>query len=371
MHTAWRALRTPYRSGRFTISAGASDHAETRLFGATLWPDPRFTDTKGHAPVGLGEAIPSARVTGWDADRIESALTAGARRLRADKVTVDPDGPPPEVPLDDRTGPAACAFDGALLDLWARARKEPLWRALGLPAPEGATTATVSLGPPEVMAEEAAGHATAGFDHLKVKLGAAGEAGGEGDIVRLRAVREAVPDAKIRIDANEAWSPATAHKALPALAEVDLELIEQPLPRDIGRDEEQALARLATDLGVPILRDEGVATAADVDRIGAEGRAHGVVLKLQKSGGLRPAQACLEAAERHGLRVMLGCFVETWAGITLALQLAGQAEWLDLDGAWLLAEEPVTTTEPLLAEGRFRTPEAPGLGTDTGLLMFT
>lgn len=355
-------MRTPYRAGRFVISGQTSGHAESLLLA--------LRDRSKGGITGLGEAVPSKRVLDVDAAGIRGVLDE--LRPAIARLDLDPDAEAPAVPLasmDPRrssahqdagltAGPVACGLDGALLDAWAQERGQPLWRALGLPRAQIPTTSTISLGSHSEMAEEAETLLAAGFDHLKIKLGETPER----DAPRLTAVREAAPRARLRVDANEGWSLAGALKMVGVLAEVDVQLVEQPLPRSASVEDHHALNRALEEHGIPHVLDEAVHTAADARRIAEQRLAHGVNLKLQKAGGLRPGLELVEAARAGGLKVMVGCFIESWAGISLAMQLAGRVDWADLDGAWLLAEEPVVPRGPLLEDGVLRASEHPGLG---------
>lgn len=348
-------VETPYRGGRFAISGSSGDSARSVLVAL-------HGSTGDDGPVrGLGEAVPSKRVLGVDEEEILRGLERAREELESLKI--DPESPPPEVPLPSEgdglpKGPVACALDGALLDAWAQAKGQPLWRALDLPEPGIDTTATVSLADPDEMMEETGRFLEAGFRHLKVKLGEDPES----DERRIRAVREAAPDAPLRVDANEGWTRLQAVRMSGVLADVGTELLEQPLPRDASVEDHHAVNRACEEYGLPHVLDEAVHTARDVERIAQERLAHGVNLKLQKAGGLRPGLRLVETAREHGLRVMVGCFIETWAGICLALQLAGRVDWADLDGAWLLAREPVSSPDPLLEDGRLTAGHRPGLG---------
>lgn len=347
-------LRTPYRSGRFAIAGQTSGEAESILL--------RLHDPTDASVTGLGEAVPSKRVLDIDAAGIRAGLDALAPGL--EKTVLDPDAAAPAVPAASAqraslpSGPVACGLDGALLDAWAHKRGEPLWRALGLPRPRIPTTATISLGTADEMGAEARSLLEAGFDHLKVKLGGPTRL----DSDRLSAVREAAPRARLRVDANEAWSLRDALAMVGPLARLEVELLEQPLSRTASREDHHALNRALEEHDIPHVLDEAVHTAADARRIADSRLAHGVNLKLQKAGGLRPGLELIEAARAGGLRVMVGCFIESWAGIALALQLAGRVDWADLDGAWLLAQQPVVPHEPLLTGGVLQGSEQAGLG---------
>jgi L-alanine-DL-glutamate epimerase-like enolase superfamily enzyme len=150
----------------------------------------------------------------------------------------------------------------------------------------------------------------------------------------LGAVRDAAPDATVRVDANEAWSPREAVRKIDALAEYDLEFVEQPVPAENPEGMRFVRERAA----LPIAADESCVTLDDVPRV--VGQADVVNLKLMKCGGLREAKRMIHAARAHGLEVMLGCMIESNASIAAAAHLAPLLDYADLDGSLLLAEDP-------------------------------
>lgn len=345
MKLSWRPLDIPYKHGHFTISAESSARARTVLLAAR----------DGEA-TGFGEAAPSQRVVGADTQAVHERLEDAARRLAA--VHVEATEHPPVLPWGNAKGPAACAVDGILLDLWARRHDRPLWDLMGLPRAVQPTSATVSLGTPAAMAAEARAYAEE-FRVLKIKLGGRPSE----DLARIQAVREAVPRVALRVDGNEGWTLDDAVSLVPAFAEAGVELIEQPLPRDVPDRDMVRLTSVCRDHDVAHVLDERVHGPEDVEAIGHGGLADGINLKLQKAGGLRNGLRVIETARVHGLRVMVGCFIETWSGIALALQVAGMVDWVDLDGAWLLADEPlVPEGASFLQDGVLRASDAPGLG---------
>jgi L-alanine-DL-glutamate epimerase-like enolase superfamily enzyme len=197
------------------------------------------------------------------------------------------------------------------------------------------------------MADRAAA-ASDRFLRLKLKLGA-----GDGlDLERVRAVREATA-LPLQVDVNETWSLEEALDALPALAELRVDYCEQPLPAgDPGGPE------LKRRSPIPIYVDEDCHTLGDVASC-AE-RAHGINIKLAKSGGIREAIRMAHAARALGLGVMLGCMVESGLGISAGASMASLCDHVDLDGNLLLAADPWPGVE--LADGVQVPPGAPGLG---------
>jgi L-Ala-D/L-Glu epimerase len=248
---------------------------------------------------------------------------------------------------------ARAALDAALHDLQGKLLGVPVWRLLGLRRAGPPTSWTVWLGSPGEMADRAAA-ASDRFLRLKLKLGA-----GDGlDLERVRAVREATA-LPLQVDVNEAWSLEEALDALPALAELRVDYCEQPLPAgDPGGPE------LKRRSPIPIYVDEDCHTLGDVASC-AE-RAHGINIKLAKSGGIREAVRMAHAARALGLGVMLGCMVESGLGIAAAAQVASLCDHVDLDGNLLLAHDPWPGVE--LVDGVQLPATEPGLGVRQAVL---
>jgi L-Ala-D/L-Glu epimerase len=224
-------------------------------------------------------------------------------------------------------GAARNAVDCALWDLAANASGQPLWRYAGLSAePKPLVTAfTVSLGEAAMMEADAANAAAKGYQLLKLKLT------GEGDRDRVAAVRRGAPNVRLIVDANESWGGLDLAKEANALAELGVEMIEQPFPA--GQD--SLLAGVRSPL--PIIADESCHSAADVARLAPY--YDGVNIKLDKAGGLTEALKIADTADAAGLKIMVGCMLSTSLGIAPAFLAAQQAHWVDLDGPALLAED--------------------------------
>ena len=250
--------------------------------------------------------------------------------------------------LPAREFAARAALDGALHDLQGRLLGQPVWRLLGLPRAGPPTTWTVWLGDPDDMARRGEG-ARDRFRRLKLKLG-----GRDGlDVERVRSVRAAAPELPLQVDVNEAWSLDEALDALPRLAELGVGYCEQPLPAgDPGGPELKARSPL------PIFVDEDCHTLADVAACAR--RAHGINVKLAKSGGIREAVRMVHAARALGLGCMLGCMIESGLGIGAAAQISGLFDHADLDGNLLLGHDPWPGVR--FTEGVQLPAEAPGLG---------
>jgi L-Ala-D/L-Glu epimerase len=242
---------------------------------------------------------------------------------------------------------AKAALDAALHDLQGKLVGLPTGRLLGVPRSGPPTSWTVWLGDPDDMARRAE-VATKTYRRLKLKLG-----GGDGlDVERVRAVRS-VTDLPLQVDVNEAWSLEEALEALPQLDDLGVTYCEQPLrARDGGG------AELKERSTVPIYVDEDCHTLADVGRCASI--AHGINIKLAKSGGIREALRMIHAARALRLGVMLGCMLESGLGIAAACCVAPLCDHVDLDGNLLLREDPCPGVE--LVDGVQVPAAAPGLG---------
>jgi L-alanine-DL-glutamate epimerase-like enolase superfamily enzyme len=293
-------------SGGFTISRGSKREAVVVV--ATL------ADGKHR---GRGECVPYARY-GESVEGVVAAIEACAQPLtrglsRVALQTLLP------------AGAARNALDCALWDLEAkRAGRSAAALAGRAPLRPVLTAFTLSLGSPKDMAAKAR-EAFASHPLLKLKLG------GVGDLQRLAAVRAAVPDARLIVDANEAWQAAELESLLAASAAASVELVEQPLLQ--GADD--LLARI--DRPVPVCADESVHDRASLNEIA--GRYDAVNVKLDKTGGLTEALLLAAEARALGLRIMVGSMVATSLSMAPALILAQGAEWVDLDGPLLLERD--------------------------------
>lgn len=220
-------------------------------------------------------------------------------------------------------GAARNAIDCALWDLEAKTATASVAALLGIAPGPLETAYTLSLAEPETMAAQA--RANAGRPLLKVKLG------GENDAARIRAVRDAAPDSRLILDANEGWTDDNVAENIAAAAALGIALIEQPLPA--GRDGK--LRHIARP--VPICADESVHATNDIEAL--VGLYDAVNIKLDKAGGLTEALLLRDKARQCGLSIMVGCMVGTSLAMAPAVLLAQGADYVDLDGPLLLARD--------------------------------
>ncbi len=315
----------------FVISRSAQDTA-----------DVVFVELEHDGASGYGEATPIAHY-GQSAESALAYLEAQADALGDDPWALEEI----ESRLPSEEPAARAAIDAALHDLQGKLSGQPVWRLLGLRRAGPPTSWTIWLGDPDDMARRT--EAVAGrFKRLKLKLG-----GRDGlDVDRVRAVRS-VTEAPLMVDVNEAWSLDEALESLARLAELGVEYCEQPLPARHA-DGPALKGRSA----LPIFVDEDCHTAADVPAC-AE-RAHGVNIKLAKSGGIREAVRIAHVARALGLGVMLGCMNESGLAVAAGAQIASLCDHVDLDGNLLLRHDPWPGVE--LVDGVQLPSENPGLG---------
>jgi L-alanine-DL-glutamate epimerase-like enolase superfamily enzyme len=330
-------LRDPFRIAR-------SDHGAGRFVTTVVV---ELTDDRFPGLVGLGEGYPD-RFYGETPETMAAVIPVllGAigqpepapDALRAASVDLES--------AIRWNGAAKCALDMALHDLVGKVAGEPVFRLLALPPTGPPTDFTIGLDEPAIVAERA--RRAAAFPALKIKVG------GPADLATLAAVRE-VYAGPLRVDANTGWTPDVARALLPRLVDLGVELVEQPFPA--GRTD--WLAELQRESPLPLVADESCVEASDLDRL--VGVVAGVNVKLAKCGGVGPAARMLDRARALGFRVFLGCMEETSLGIAAAAAVASLADWVDLDGSLLLAEDPFEG--PILGpDHRWILSDRPGLG---------
>ncbi len=253
-----------------------------------------------------------------------------------------------QLAADGVTQGALAAVDMALHDLLGKACRQPLHRLWGLagtmPPP---TAVSIGAGPDAELVARA--RALAQWPVIKLKLTP------DDDGSRVALLRS-VYAGRIRVDGNGSWTRDQALVIALRLAELDVDLLEQPVPPGALDD----LQYLHERSPVPIFADEDCATPDDVLRL--QGRVSGVNLKLVTAGGLLRARDMAILARRCGLEVMLGSKVESVLGVTAMAQLAPLADHLDLDGSLGLREDPFTGLT--VDRGTVRLPEAPGVGAE-------
>jgi L-alanine-DL-glutamate epimerase-like enolase superfamily enzyme len=284
----------------------------------------------------LGESAPAERY----AESIASVRAAlAAHRLHDDPYALDAQlaGLPPA---------ARCGLDIALHDLIGKDVERPLYRLLGLERDRTPRT-SFTLGIAPIAETLAKVRAVGNHPILKIKLGRGDE------IETIAAIRDIYRGA-IRIDANEGWTAEQSVMLLAELARFDIEFCEQPIPA--GAPEQLRWIRERSR--IPIVTDEDSRDAGDLHALA--GCVDAVNVKLVKCGGIRGALAMIHTARALGLKIMLGCMVESQILTTAAAHLSPLVDWADLDGPFLTASDPFDGIR--YADGKIVLPEGPGLG---------
>jgi L-alanine-DL-glutamate epimerase-like enolase superfamily enzyme len=313
----------------FTISRGSEDVAHTVLA--------RLADDGIEA---LGESAPISRYR-EDVDGVAHLLehlhleSVDLRRLDTTLDLLPPDA-----------HAARCALDIALHDLAGKRLGAPVYELLGLdPNKTVDTSFTIGIADLDKTIEKTkeASH----FPILKVKTGDGRE------IQTLSAIRS-VYGGRIRLDANEGWTPAGAVAILKQLARFDIEFCEQP----IAAGDPAGLRFVKEGSPIPIFVDEDSRTLSDLGRL--YGCVDGINIKLVKCGGLREAVRMIHAARSLGMKIMIGCMIESSVLATAAAHITPLVDYADLDGPLLVTDDPF---EGVRYDGaRLRLPDAPGLG---------
>jgi L-Ala-D/L-Glu epimerase len=293
--------------------------------------------------VGWGEAAPIQR---YHEDRATTTAAIEAMRLRLGDPRAYAQAAARAAVAGQKS--AEAAIDMALHDLAGKRLGVPVYELLGIaPGPIPETSFTIGLDTPEVVAAKV--REASAYAILKVKMGS------DDDRAVLQAVRDtAAPHQRIRVDANEGWTSEGAQERLEWLHRLGVEFVEQPLPAD--RLEETRALRRSSPL--PFFADESVHSAEDIPRLA--GAFDGINIKLMKCGGMGEALRMIAVARAHGMKIMLGCMIESSLAITAAAHIASLVDACDLDGHVLIDNDPFVGAT--LESGRLVLPDSPGLG---------
>ncbi|PCE64698.1 dipeptide epimerase [Sediminicola luteus] len=241
---------------------------------------------------------------------------------------------------------AICALDLAANDLYGKLQDKPLYEIWGTDTSRyPISNYTIGIDTIEKMVAKMK---EVPWPIYKIKLGT------DEDVRIVTELRQHT-DAIFRVDANCAWSPEETIKNAPALKELGVEFIEQPLKADNW----EGMELVAHNTVLPIIADESCILESDVEKCGMH--FNGINIKLTKCGGLTPARRMIKQAKDLGLQVMVGCMTESTVGISAIAQLLPQLDYVDMDGAMLLAEE-IATGVSMNPDGSVVFPTKPGSG---------
>lgn len=344
-HRVTAPLHTPFVTAIRTVHAIESVLVEA-------------VDSDGRS--GWGEGAATWKITGDSVEGMLAAVSGPLRDALLGRAADDLADTLYEVQHAIVGNPAAkAAVDCALHDLAARRLGASLPQMLGSRTRRLPTDVTLAAGSAEDMAAAAVKRTREGFGVLKVKVGD----GAADDVDRLCQIRAAVgPEVRVRIDANQGWTPRQAVRAIRSMedAGIDLELVEQP----VTSGDLDGLAFVTAQINTPVLADESVWSARDLLEVVRRRAADLVNVKLAKCGGIGPARRLLAVAEATGVGVLLGSMMETHVGVGATASLATVSRSAgvdDLDAAWWLSSSPVRGG--IWYDGATVVlPDAPGLG---------
>jgi len=251
--------------------------------------------------------------------------------------------------LDSGQNAAKAALDLAILDWVCKSLKVPLYKFLGLDRNKTLTT-TFSIGIDEIPVMQKTAQQAKDFQVLKIKVGL------KDDKKIIEGIRE-VTDRPLRVDANEGWK--TKEEALEMinwLADKGVEFVEQPLPAANLDDYRWLKERVK----IPIIADESVHKSCDVPALASA--FHGINVKLMKCGGIQEALRLVAVARAFGLKLMIGCMIESSLAIAAAAALTPLFDYADLDGNLLIDNDPFKGLK--LDKDRWLLPDRPGLGVE-------
>jgi L-alanine-DL-glutamate epimerase-like enolase superfamily enzyme len=253
-----------------------------------------------------------------------------------------------QLPAEKYAKFALNALDGAIHDLWGKLNGAPVYKLWGLSTDKiPDSDYTLGIDTPEKMVAKM--KEMPGWPVYKIKLGT------PDDLTIVRELRKHT-DALFRVDANCGWTAEQTIEFAPVLKKLNVEFIEQPLPPEDVDGARRAFEKSA----LPLIADENCIVEEDVDR--CAGRFHGINIKLVKCGGLAAARRMVARARELGLQVMAGCMTESTVGISALAQLLPLLDYVDMDGAVLLAKDIATGVR--LDRGKCIYPDANGTGVE-------
>lgn len=318
--------------GSFEISLGVQHSASNIL----------VTVETNNGTVGHGEGAPIAPVTSETQESalviatkmgelVEGSDVAKFRTISKELASSFPASPS-----------ARLAIETAIVDAYCRELDIPMANLFGGPVEPVETDLTVPIVEPDVAADRAAAAAKAGYRHLKVKTGS----DLAGDIDRMLAIADAVPNIALKVDANQGWSVAETIRFAEIMADhgIRIDLIEQP----VDSDDISGLAKASRQVPVPVAADESLFSSTDAIRLVREEAVDVLNLKLGKSGVV-DALNIVSIAEAANIDLMIGCMLESAVAIhTAAHVVSGTSafSYVDLDGNRLLEEDVVDDTGP-------------------------
>jgi len=311
---------------------------------------------------GFGEAVPTSRITGETfGQALENLkyiknILIGEDPLYIGRIEEKINGL-----LIGNTSIKA-AINMALYDILGKASHKPIYKLLGAYRDKFETDITIGIKGVDETVESALKYVEKGFKVLKIKVGL----NREDDVKKIKEVRDSIGyDVRIRLDANQAWTPKETVSIMHELERYEIELLEQPIPYwDI-----EGLKYIKEKIDTPVIADESIHTSRDAIRLIKEGAVDGVNIKLMKCGGISEAIKIARIIEAEGLKCMIGCMEETKLALTAAAHVVGATNnivYIDLDGNLNMVDEPVNEGIRLV-NGVIHIPSKEGLGVNLDL----
>jgi L-alanine-DL-glutamate epimerase-like enolase superfamily enzyme len=321
-------------------------HAFTIALGTTTVQHNLLVELRQDGVSGYGEGASSHAYSGFTAETMRASLEAVRPTIESSRLEDPAQLWDLLLPKLGQNRFALCALDEAAHDLWGRLRGQRVWKLWGLDLRNlPLSDYTIGIDPIEKMVAKM--KEFDGWPIYKIKLGT------PDDLAIVRELRRHT-SAVFRIDANTAWTADQTIAFAPELKQLGVEFIEQPLQRD----DWDGMRRVFRESALPLIADESCLVEEDVPR--CAGIFHGINIKLTKAGGLTPARRMIARARELGLKVMVGCMTESSVGISAIAQLLPLLDYVDMDGAVLIAEDIASGVR--LDKGRAVFPEENGLG---------
>lgn len=316
-----QAVRFEVRVKRLTLR-----HTWTISRNSSDFKDNVFVRVERDGLAGWGEAAPNVRY-GESTEQTAAALRRAQGSFESGDWSAYATMPQRWTSAIGDQRCAGAALDMALLDWIGRRLNVPLYRLLGLDKTKTPITSfSIGIDTPEAVQQKV--KEAADFPVLKIKVGR------DNDAEIMAAVRQ-VTDRPLRVDANEAWhDKETAIQKIRWLAGQGVEMIEQPMPAAMIEE----TAWLRQRAGIPIFADEAVIVSTDIPKLA--GAYDGINVKLMKAGGIQESIRMIHVARAMGMKIMLGCMIESSLGISAAAHLSPAVDYADLDGHLLISNDP-------------------------------
>ncbi|WP_035614321.1 dipeptide epimerase [Haloferula sp. BvORR071] len=321
-------------------------HPFTIALGTTTLQHNLLIELEHEGIIGYGEASSSHAFHLFTPSSMRASLEAARPVIESGDFTTPEELWNRVLPVLGENRFALCGLDQAAHDLWGKREGAPVWKLWGLSLDQNvASDYTIGIDTIDKMVMKM--KEFDGWPIYKIKLGTGD------DLAIVRELRKHT-DAVFRIDANTAWTAEQTLAYAPEMKELGVEFFEQPLKRD----DWDGMKTLKGRCALPVIADESCQTEADVAR--CDGLYDGINIKLCKAGGMTPALRMIADARQRGLKVMIGCMTESSVGISAIGQLLPLLDYVDMDGAVLIATDIATGVR--LEKGVAVYPEVNGNG---------